>query len=44
MSAVLLSPALPTLANLEDVKAFIQSEIEKAVNPLKQENKRLGNY
>jgi hypothetical protein len=35
MSAILPTPTSPTLINLEDLKAFIQSEIEKAVSPLK---------
>jgi len=36
MSAVLQAPTLPTLINLEDVKTFIQSEIDKAMNPVLQ--------
>jgi hypothetical protein len=39
MSAVLQTPALPTLINLEDLKTYIDNEIqkglEKAVSPLK---------
>jgi hypothetical protein len=31
MSAVLQSPTLPTLMNLEDIKAYIDSEIEKGI-------------
>lgn len=34
MSAILQTPTLPALINLEDVKAFIQSEIDKAMNPV----------
>jgi regulator of replication initiation timing len=36
MSAVLQSPTLPTLINLEDMKAYIDSEINKAVKPLSE--------
>jgi hypothetical protein len=32
MSAVLQSPALPTLLNMEDLKAYIDSEIEKGIS------------
>ena len=35
MSTVLQSPALPMFINLEDIKTYIDSEIEKAVIPLK---------
>jgi hypothetical protein len=31
MSAVLQSPSLPMLINLEDLNAYIQNQIEKAL-------------
>lgn len=41
MSAVLPTPNLPTPVNMEDLKAFIQSEIEKAVKPLSEKIDKL---
>jgi hypothetical protein len=41
MSAVLSTQTLPAFINMEDLQAFIQSEIEKAVKPLKEEIKDL---
>jgi len=34
-------PNLPAMLNLEDLKAYIDSEIQKAVKPLEEENQRL---
>jgi len=34
-------PNLSTMLNLEDLKQYIQNEIQKAVKPLEEENKRL---
>jgi hypothetical protein len=41
MSAGLSTPTLPAFINMEDLQAFIQSEIQKAVKPLKEEIKDL---
>ena len=41
MSAVLSTSTLPAFINMEDLQAFIQSEIQKAVKPLKEEIKDL---
>jgi hypothetical protein len=37
-------PNLPAILNLEDLKQYIQSEIQKAVKPLEEENVRLRRH
>jgi hypothetical protein len=41
MSAILSTPTLPTLFKLEDLKAYIDNEIQKAVKPLAEKIDKL---